>query len=86
MKGLRTTIIPYESQPDMAASSRALDNEAIRQPCGCSSSCGRLSPAGMRDGRRHQDAWNRVCSFKPPRQTLISAASCNAAHGEVEMK
>jgi hypothetical protein len=84
MEGVRTTIVLYESQPDMAASSRAFDNEAARQPCGCSSSCGRLSPAGMRDGRRH--AWNRACSFKPPRQTLISAASFNAAHGEVEMK
>lgn len=84
MKGVRMTIVPYESQPDMAASSRALDNEAARQPCGCSSSCGHLSTASMRDGRWHP--WDRVCSYKPPRQTGVGAASCNAAHGKVEMK
>lgn len=67
----------YDSQPEMVASSKTLDNEAARQPCGRSSSCGRLSTADMRDGRRHPG----ICSYKPPRQT-----SCNAAHGKVEMK
>jgi hypothetical protein len=38
----------YDSQPDTAASSKALDNEAAHRPCGCSSSCGRLSTAHAR--------------------------------------
>lgn len=55
----------YYSQPDTAASSKALDNEAARQPCGCSSSCGCPSTAGMQDGR-----WN-------PRNMHLQATKAN---------
>jgi hypothetical protein len=42
-------IASYGFQPDIAASSKALDIEAARQPCGRSSSCGRFSTAAMRE-------------------------------------
>ena len=77
MKGVRATIVSYDSQPDTAASLRRWTTRQHASHVGAhrhAAVC--LLQAETGDGLRG------ICTWKPPRQTLMGATSCNAADSE----